>query len=284
MEVEHRVYLIIRNVTRDDGTTDESLDKGIETATDKLTEKIRKYFPTTWAVDYPVIYEEYINSKSFLEDDYAERQRGAQNYLRDALNWLQAINPEKAELVIRGHGSRMTQVAPANRVGGVLPRDLAAGLVRLGFNSNCRINITGCNLGRSPTFAKNEVGLGYKVGQEFEDALNAAEVSDVGKESFAGRFQRRLHEYGKLTNEIHARTLPVLVGDDGHKKTRNSNEIGVDEVNTPNGKYSYTHSQLRSKIIFTIAPNGEQTMKFAYDPNDKSKSYLGEIKADINQI
>jgi len=170
----------------------------------------------------------YINTTWFFCNNY--QINGKKSTISQRLGSL----THRSELVIRGHGDVRN-----NMISQVSAEVFARALVELGFAVNCRINITGCNLGRNSNVA----------GADRKDKS----ASEVGTKSFAAIFQKELWNKRRLTNEIHARTSPVTVTEDGSKET-----FDFDSERTT------IHKQEHSKIIFTIDANGMQSMKFAY--------------------
>jgi hypothetical protein len=211
----------------------EFTDQGDETIyenTRKLVAKTqRKYPQTTLWVDNIVLPEDYINTTWFFcNNAQMAPKRATVSYRLGRLG-------DRSELVIRGHGD-----VANNKVSRVSAEVLARSLHELGFRANCRINITGCNLGRNSNIAGAARG---------DAALSA---TAVGSGSFAHVFQAELFKLG-LRNIVHARTSNVSVLDDGSKQT--------DAFDDPDTQIS---KQPRSKIIFSVDGMGVQTMAFPY--------------------
>jgi hypothetical protein len=152
-------------------------------------------------------------------------------------NKLKALTAQ-SELVIRGHGAVQN-----NTCCGVNPVSLALFLIEAGLKESCRINITGCSLGRN-----SQVALATIPGED-----NAAVV---GSGSFAAKFQHALWEFGRLTPAVHARTTNLKVTEAGPKTT-----LRFDSAD-PNG--IYVNKQAHGKIVFRIDHGGAQQMVWAY--------------------
>jgi hypothetical protein len=209
----------------------EETDKGDETIyvnTERLIGKAKRTGGFTVWNDNIVLPRVYINTTWFFCNNY--QINGKRTTVSQRLTSL----TDRSELVVRGHGD-----VKNNMVSQVSAEVFARALVELGFAVNCRINITGCNLGRDSNVA----------GAERRDKS----ASEVGAKSFAAIFQKELWNKKKLTNVVHARTSPVTVTEDGSKET-----FDFDTEDNP------IHKQAHSKIIFTIDTNGVQSMKFAY--------------------
>lgn len=271
---DRRLFLVIRNVNYD------REDQDIIDATIRLQNKARNLNPVTKVVTYSVNNAECEKGQCF---DGWSIGASEQDALRDELAWLQS--GQRPELIIRGHGTRATQDVPSSSLAGVKPHVLAQGLVDFGLYTNCRINITGCNLGRGPAFAAG------KTGDEFATALDQAFAADVGTGSFAAKFQialfnTEINGVRGLENEIHARTLAVWIWHDGTKRTTASHQMGTrDENDTKNT--TLVSRQKNSKIIFRIKNDANrdgyaQTMTFAYsDTTGKIRSYENETYEDM---
>ena len=139
-----------------------------------------------------------------------------------------------SEIVIRGHGD-----VDNNRVSGVTGEVLARTLIAEGLKADCRINITGCNLGRN---SQTPIG----------DVADTP-AATTGTGSFAAIFQKTLWAEAGLTTVVKARTRYVGVNGDGGKDT-------TDTLTPINWQSKYKHS----KIVFRISNSGVQTMAYDY--------------------
>lgn len=149
---------------------------------------------------------------------------------------------ERSQIIIHGHGD-----VDACRINGVLPEALALSLTSLGLKVNCRINITGCDLGRNSGISGA--------------ARAQANAVSMGSRSFAQRFQRSLYDNAGLRCVVHARTSWVVVMGDGKKRT-----VNFDVDADPSGVFPHQMgSKLdRSKIRFLMDAGGVQRMEFVY--------------------
>lgn len=209
----------------------EETDKGDETIyvnTERLIAKARQTGGFKVWNDNIVLPKAYINTTWFFCNN--DQINGKKTTISLRLTSL----TNRSELVVRGHCDVQN-----NMVAHVSAEVFAHALVELGFAVSCRINITGCNLGRN-----SNVGGAARRDQS---------ASEIGAKSFSAIFQKELWNKKKLTNEVHARTTPVTVTEDGSKETFN-----FDTEDNP------IHKQAHSKIIFIIDANGIQSMRFAW--------------------
>lgn len=203
---------------------------------DRLIEKTKQKYPGTilWEDQLPAMSSYGNTTWAVLNNLESGAYKGNGDSMKQRLPKLTA----QSELVLRGHGS-----VNENRCGAIHADVLARVLLALGLKVSCRINVTGCSLGRnSQTPIAN---------------LGTASASDIGTGSFADVLQKALWKEGGLTPAIHARTSNVTVNEDGTKETRTFATVGSD---TP----SHAHKQPHSKIIFRISDGGAQMMAFAY--------------------
>jgi hypothetical protein len=164
-------------------------------------------------------------------------------YKRAAISAKLRKLTDKSEIVIHGHGD-----VDAVKINGVGPTVLADALVRMGLAVSCRINITGCDLGRNAQVPPN-----HRVD---------AGASTLGTRSFAHVFQKELWREAQICCEVHARTSWVVIGADGRKQTvkllaENVSASGV-------WPHEMEAKQRNSKILFKIDGAGVQTMTYAY--------------------
>jgi hypothetical protein len=206
-------------------------DETIYANTRKLVAKTKRTYPqTTLWQDNIVLPEDYVDTTWFFCNN--NQLAAKKDTVRRRLGGL----TKDSELVIRGHGSVVN-----NKVGQVSPEVLARSLHELGFRANCRINITGCNLGRNSNVNGGDRG-------------KAVSAASIGSGSFAHVFQAELVKLG-LRNEVHGRTSLVSVLDNGTKQTDLFTDEDVQVTKQP-----------QSKIIFSVDGGGAQTMVFAYRP------------------
>jgi hypothetical protein len=185
----------------------------------------------TETVSYPFDKHNFINTTWFVRNNNLANQTLAIMNLERELDKL----TDASELILRGHGNVM-----GCRLSMIGPEVLARSLIQFGLKHNCRINITGCDLGRNKTY---------------KDASRmAASAADVGTDSFAQIFQKTLWAEAKLCNEIHARTSVVTVDP----------KTGRKQTKPLDGSGGYIGKQPQSKIIFKIDQGGAQTMTYAY--------------------
>lgn len=214
MQPDIRFYLMLYE--HDSATA----DKEIYDNTELLVAKTRKKYPNT-----EILKEGYaIDSKQFINTTYffTNPPTGYANLDRIKANLSKLTS--KSELVLRGHGD-----VNGCKLAGVKPDILARGLAGLGLWRDCRINITGCELGVCKDKADKD--------------LSGCSAEEAGKGSFAQIFQKTLFETTPrgLGTEVHARTKVVVVDDDGSKQTGVTGRKGT-----------YENHQPRSKIIFRI--------------------------------
>ena len=228
MRADRRLYMIIYNHESN------SADQEIWDNTQRLIKKSNTKYPgtVTKIVGYPVT-KYFINTTwNFLNND-----------LTSKVNAITELNGElkkltnQSELILRGHGN-----VKERRLSRIAPEILARGLVECGLGVNCRINITGCNLGRNPQTAGTTRGT--------------ASVDVVSADSFAEVFARTLYEEtdGDLRPQIHARTSTVTVVSSGSKETWLFDESVDDRMN----------KQPHSKIILQMQTDGSLNRRFAY--------------------
>ncbi|QSA95846.1 C80 family cysteine peptidase [Methylococcus sp. EFPC2] len=204
-------------------------DETIYKNTDRLIGGyLKKYNLASIPTDNIVLPSDYIDTTWFFLNNSQIIYKKAGLSMR-----LKGLT-DHSELIIRGHGD-----VNNNRVSRVSAEVLARSLIELGLQASCRINITGCNLGRNSNISGNERGT--------------KSAQDVGAGSFAALFQKELYRLRGLRNRVHARTAPVTVLEDGRKET-------FDFASETNG----IHHQAHSKIVFTIDSVGVQNMQFAY--------------------
>jgi len=231
MKADIRYYFLIVKET----------DAGIETIyvnTERLIAKTKRKYPDTVVlmetipgtvvlIDNIPLPTDYIDTTWFFcnNEQINDKKPTITQNLRRLTN--------QSELVIRGHGD-----VKNNKVSRVSAPVLARALVNLGFGADCRINITGCNLGRNPNIANGDRAV--------------ATATNIGTGSFAQLFQAELFKLGRR-NVVHARTSPVTVAEDGSKKTF---DFALEEAAIA--------KQRHSKIIFSVDGGGAQTMEFAY--------------------
>lgn len=230
MNPDRRYYFLI--------VTEKDLgDETIYAHVNKLIAKAKiKYPQTVLNSTNIVIPNNYVDSHySFLFNGQIIHKKG---YISETLKQL----TNRSELVIHGHGD-----VDQNRINGVSAPVLAVGLTSLGLRANCRVNITGCDLGRNA-----QIGGAARA---------AATASELGSRSFAQTFQYELYRNAGLCCQVHARTSWVVVRDDGSKNTVLFN------ANPSPAAVPFTDmaaKQPKSKIIFDINAAGAQTMTYAY--------------------
>jgi|GEM_PF-1927916 len=226
MTPDRRLYFTIYN---HENTT---ADQEIFDNTKLLIDKSRRKNPNTivdeirYAVD-----RNFINTTWYFLNNSLAKQTNCLTEIRKKLKSLTV----HSELVLRGHGD-----VKGRKLSRISPEVLARGLLALGLSESCRINITGCSLGRNA-----HSGNGIPA----DNAVNA-----VSGDSFADVFVRTLVKEGGLTPAVHARTNIVTVAGDGSKETRRFN----------GEKGEYEHQQHNSKVIWRVFDNGTIVRMFAY--------------------
>lgn len=177
-----------------------------------------------------------------MDSHYSFLYNGQVIHKKDYLSKILKLATDRSEIVIHGHGD-----VDLNRINGVSASVLAVGLTTLGLRANCRINITGCDLGRNA-----QISGAARAG---------ATASELGSRSFAQTFQSELFRNAGIRCQVHARTSWVVVRDDGSKNTVLFN------ANPSASSVPFTDmaaKQPKSKIIFDIDAAGTQTMTYAY--------------------